>query len=348
LYFSAPLRKGMSIEKHIAELLYEHDCVIIPGFGGFVGNYLHARIHPVHHTFFPPAKSLLFNVNLKQNDGLLASRISFRENISYEKAVLSVEDQVAIWNRQLREQTWLVLDPIGRLVLNREGSVQFEQDPGLNFLQESFGLASFVSPAIKRAGFQEKLEKRINRYMEAPVEHRRKLPKQLKWAAMLMIPVGLATYFGITNFDIIRNLKINYSGLFYSFPASTEVKPGPSPKTYVIEKPAHILPGIRAMAHKDDKITTTVQTGSNIITDQTFKPSSEPFAIIIGAFRIHENADHLVKDLKQKGFDACILDTTKTGLFRVSIGTYPDRERALQELAVVRSKEFSAAWLLSR
>lgn len=53
------------IEKYISELLYQYDCVIIPGFGGFIGNYSPALIDPIYHTFHPPYKSLLFNINLK-------------------------------------------------------------------------------------------------------------------------------------------------------------------------------------------------------------------------------------------------------------------------------------------
>ena len=66
----------MDIRNCIAELLSAHDCVIIPGLGGFIGNYSPARIDPVHHAFQPPFKKLLFNINLKQNDGLLANAVA--------------------------------------------------------------------------------------------------------------------------------------------------------------------------------------------------------------------------------------------------------------------------------
>ena len=56
------------IDKHINELLYNHDCVIVPEFGGFVTNYASAKIHPVQHTFTPPSKNIVFNKNLKNND----------------------------------------------------------------------------------------------------------------------------------------------------------------------------------------------------------------------------------------------------------------------------------------
>ena len=336
----------MNTEKYIAELLHEHDCVIIPGFGGFIGNYLRARIHPVHHTFFPPSKSLLFNINLKQNDGLLASRIAFRENISYEKALLNIFGLVECWNKQLKEQQYLVIDSIGKLAQDREGNLLFEQENSLNFLPDSFGLASFVSPAIRREGFQVKMEKKINRYLEAPKERRRILPKPLKWAAILILPMGMATYFGVTNFNVVKNLKVNYSGLFYSAPVSTNVKAKIVTNAFTIHTPSVVNyenPDIPSKVVNMPQSTT-----SQPVENSTDQSSLKPFAIIVGAFRMRENADHLVTNLRQKGFDALIFDTTKTGLFRVSVGTFTERDKALQQLASVRSKEFSSAWLLAR
>jgi hypothetical protein len=337
----------MNTEKHIADLLFEHDCVIIPGFGGFIGNYQHARIHPVHHTFFPPSKSVLFNINLRQNDGLLASRIAFTENIPYEKALQNIQSLVESWNKQLKEQQFLLIDQIGKLILNREGNLQFEQGNSINFLSDSFGLASFVSPAIRRPGFQVKMEKRINRYLETPSERRRILPKTLKWAAVLILPLGMATYFGITNFNVIKNLKVNYSSLFYSAPVSTDTNPKVIANTFTVHTPDFINNKTTGDALKNSDIATAKAVQP--VTNNTSVSSSEkPFAIIVGAFRLKENADNLVTGLRQKGFDALIYDTTKTGLFRVSLGTFSERDQALQQLASVRLKDFASAWLLAR
>jgi len=337
----------MNTEKYIAELLHDHDCVIIPGFGGFIGNYLHARIHPVHHTFLPPSKSLLFNINLTQNDGLLASRIAFRENISYEEALKNIRALAETWHQQLKEKHVLLLDQIGKLLQSTEGNIVFEQDTSLNFLHDSFGLASFVSPAIRRTGFQEKMEKKINRYMDAPKDRRRLLPKSLRWAAILVLPIGMAAYFGITNFRVLENLKVSYSGLFYPVPAPSVTSVKVSSKTLVIRS-QQVLPVKKEMVTPVTEVSKPASTPDVTENPSSGSNSSKPFAVIVGAFRLHENADHLVANLKQKGFNASILDTTRTGLFRVSIGACTTRDHALQLLASVRSNEFSSAWLLAR
>ena len=51
----------MDITKYIKELLFLHDCVILPGFGGFVANYKSAKIDEIRNVFFPPSKDIGFN-----------------------------------------------------------------------------------------------------------------------------------------------------------------------------------------------------------------------------------------------------------------------------------------------
>ncbi|UOQ77221.1 hypothetical protein MUN84_00290 [Hymenobacter sp. 5516J-16] len=38
------------LSDHIRTLLRDHDCVIIPDFGGLIADYAPAQIHPVRHT----------------------------------------------------------------------------------------------------------------------------------------------------------------------------------------------------------------------------------------------------------------------------------------------------------
>ena len=71
-----------TISKYISELLFLHDCVIIPQFGGFVGNNKSAVLNETTGIITPPSKEILFNLNLQTNDGLLINHISKSEGIS--------------------------------------------------------------------------------------------------------------------------------------------------------------------------------------------------------------------------------------------------------------------------
>ena len=72
--------------EYISDLLFLHDCVIIPDFGGFICNYKSAYIDENSGIICPPTKDILFNRNLIHNDGLLVNWIAAKENISYDRA----------------------------------------------------------------------------------------------------------------------------------------------------------------------------------------------------------------------------------------------------------------------
>ena len=124
------------IDKHISDLLYVHDCVIVPLLGGFVANYETAKIHPTQHTFTPPSKKIVFNVNLKNNDGLLANHISQQENTDYPQALKHIHNFVDRTTVQLKNGEKVVIADVGKLFLDVEHNIQFERDTNTNYLLE--------------------------------------------------------------------------------------------------------------------------------------------------------------------------------------------------------------------
>ena len=233
----------MNLERTISDLLYEHDCVIIPGLGGFIGNYAPTRINPVHHTFSPPGKTLLFNINLKQNDGLLANKIARDNGISYEEAMQLIVEFVGHSKSLLKEGKQIRLDNIGIVYIDNRGALQFDQDKTINWLPDSYGLTSILSLPVQRHGLHIRHEKKTR---GRATRKKRLFPAPLKWAAILALPVGAAVLFGILNFDTIKNLPVSYSGLLY--PAGTYVPPpAPAPnKVKITLQPPCKLPYLRS------------------------------------------------------------------------------------------------------
>ena len=79
-----------SIEQHISELLFDHDCVIVPSLGGFLASNQNSVI-TANLVLFPPFRKIAFNVYLKNNDGLLANHLVEYEHISYQQALIQIE-----------------------------------------------------------------------------------------------------------------------------------------------------------------------------------------------------------------------------------------------------------------
>src|SRR5690606_36260593 len=148
---------SMTTANYISDLLYRYECVIVPNFGGFVTNEISAKVNHFTHTFYPPTNQLTFNSHLQNNDGLLANYVATARKISYSEAMKVIEKDVAEWKLLLNVEV-LELENIGSFKLNKERKLIFEPKNSLNYLTTSFGLDSFVSPAIKRVVYKEKIK----------------------------------------------------------------------------------------------------------------------------------------------------------------------------------------------
>jgi len=350
----------MDLTKCISELLAVHDCVIIPGFGGFIGNYSPARIDPVHHVFSPPFKKLLFNINLNQNDGLLANHFSCAEGIPYPDASKRISEMIESCRHDLKSGKPFIIPEVGKIFMGKEGNIQFEQDKTVNLLPDAYGLSTFISPPVIRISPQSTLGTTIPIITKQRERHIG-LPRSLKWAAILAIPFGLTTMIGITQYDKFKFNQVNKAGIlnsvFSRFSSTSLVDKKEVPQTYTttqfqMESPLSVLnsPPVEYFSDNDEG-------NFNDASSVELKPVQAPipninteskYAIIIGAFKIRENAVNLVTDLGRKNIPSAIFDRSKSGLYRVAIGTAGSRQEAEQLLEHTKSGEFNEAWLLEK
>src|SRR5204862_3993854 len=95
---------AMNVSKCIAELLMQHDCVIVPGFGAIAAEMKSASIHPAQHSFQPPTKDFSFDSSIADNDGALIEMISRKETSSKDFATRTVRDFVDEIKNSLNEK----------------------------------------------------------------------------------------------------------------------------------------------------------------------------------------------------------------------------------------------------
>ena len=186
----------MQLSQYISDLLYRYECVTLPNFGAFLSHPISARINEGTSSFYPPQKQLSFNVQLKSNDGLLASYISDVENISFEVATRKIENQVSQLKLRLEKGETVEFKHIGELISSDEGSLSFIPSDSLNYMTEAFGLASFVSPSVERQAHQEVVQKLESRGAIALTPKRRKSALYMKYAAIAVLALGLAGSIG--------------------------------------------------------------------------------------------------------------------------------------------------------
>jgi nucleoid DNA-binding protein len=189
----------LDITAYIRELLFGHDCVIVPGFGGFIGNYTPARIDKSSNTFFPPVKQISFNRNLNHNDGLLVGRISESVKMNYADARNLVEEFVNDIRKKLSGGEKVVFENIGNFINNHEGNVQFEPDREANYHLDSYGLTSFQVTPLE--GYD--VRKKVLKYKDKePVKQASR--RKILWRAAVVLPLLTALVVVSLTTDILK------------------------------------------------------------------------------------------------------------------------------------------------
>ncbi|CAA0164097.1 SPOR domain-containing protein [Tenacibaculum maritimum] len=298
----------MRLDNYINDLLYRYDCVIIPGFGGFVTNKIGAKVNDFTHTFSPPTKQITFNSHLKHNDGLLANYIVKAEEISFEEASLKIAGIVEKWNKELKSKS-LKIGDIGSLSLNEKEQLIFEPNTTANFLTDAFGLATFASSAVKRLEYKGQV-KSLTSDSELKEEERKGIPVFIKYAATaaILLTLGYTGWIGVQNQGEVSEEQ--------------KLQDKIQSATFVIDNP---LPAI------DLNLT---------------KVTIKKFHVVAGAFQLRENAENKVNELKQKGFDSYILGENSWGLTQVVFDSYETKKEARKNLKEIQENFSKDAWLL--
>lgn len=307
----------MIIEHHIAQLLYRYPCVTIPNFGAFLTETISANIQESNQTFYAPKKVIFFNVNIKNNDGLLANHMVTSDKILYSDALIAIDKQVNQWKELLHNNEVLLFKNIGSISRNNDGNLFFEPSENVNFLTDSFGLSSYVSPVIKREVKKEFQIEPVNHEPELVYETRNYVNSYLKYAAILLVSVGGAAfaYASYVNNEELKETRLVQNEVQAA--VTTKIQEA----TFFIENP----------------LVPTVKT-SNI--------STFPFHIMAGAFRNENNANLELENLISKGFKARILPKNNQDLFPVVYGSFVTYTEAQHQLTDIQNSINTEAWLL--
>ena len=189
----------MQLSKAITNLLYDHDCVTIPGFGSFIINESSAKYIDKENKFYPPGKYVSFNPLIKSNDGLLANYISRKRSISYEESLKKIHSRVVKWKKILSQEN-LYVQGIGEFILNDSENIIFTADKNLNFLKESFGLRPIKVQMLEKSVLTYD-KKTLEKYNSLTIKKKSlSFPAPLRNAAIFILLLAGA-YFINTNYQ---------------------------------------------------------------------------------------------------------------------------------------------------
>ena len=311
----------MKIELYIAQLLYRYQCVTVPGLGAFLTEIQSAQVNESLNFFSPPKKRIAFNANLKNNDGLLANHIALAEKTSYEYAVSAIQYEVFNWKKALEENEVLPLKNIGDLRLNADKNIVFIPYDQTNYLVSSFGLASFLSPPVKREIFEKEIEAIEEKATITMVpEESRTANPYLKYAAIFILGLGMAGTVGYTMYEN----QIATQTILVETAVQKQVQNKIQEATFFIESP---VPAVTLSVKSDKEIKM-------------------PYHIMAGVYSKERNADKTLRILKRLGYDAKRIAPNRKGYFPVIYGSYStfaEAEKAKKEINKIHNPE---AWIL--
>ena len=302
----------MDITPYIRELLFGHDCVIVPDFGGFIGNYITAHIDKSTGDFFPPKKQISFNKNLNTNDGLLIGKISEAKKIDFNEARTIVAKYVTELHRKLNNGETVVFDHIGAFVNNQEGNAQFEPDGKANYCLNSFGMESFQCFPLEGYEVRQRIikpagEDAINK------AHLRKII----WRAAVIVPLLALMVAAPLKTDLFKS-HVEKSTLNPLASVEFEYHKEVANKPDITEEVITVPPA--------EIVDTATESTNQPVIEEKITPNVQ-YQIITGSFKFLENAQKQVNMLVKKGYKPEVIQTSK-GMFRVCAIGCPDIETA--------------------
>jgi hypothetical protein len=373
----------ISVEQLIGDLLLRHNCVIVPTFGGFVANQSSATIDYALGTMVPPKKSLLFNRQLINNDGLLVSEYARINAVTYTDASDHVLNTATRWMDTLRRGERVTLENIGQLYFDYERNIRFDQDRFFNLLLQSYGLGKvhFVSEkqaetvvtgaaasktetpirSIDFAGVDQVEEKDNGTDTAEPKELKKRSKAWRYVAAACFLPIAFYSYWIPVKTDVLESGMLSISDFnpfYHSVDGSYQTKAlklrvFPEKERSLDEDVSELPTDVKVFSYAfDDDTFIPVKIEAPVSVNEpsaeTQEPSSNAFNagmhFVVGCFASETNANNLVDKLRANGFDASIVGQAN-GLIRVSAGGALSEEALQQVVTKAGSLGFSG-WVL--
>ena len=328
------------IKKYISELLYDHECVIVPGLGAFITKEKPAVLDYVNHVLTPPSKEVAFNGQLVSDDGLLVGYVAERQGITTEAAAAMVHE-------------------FAMQSLAHDESVRF--DDSMNLLGDSFGLPTLkVQPVFRRETYQHiatKItveQKAKNTLMTVQEEEHQPKPHRVnrynyRWfrAAAYSMMVAFALVMFGWGADKSDSRLASWNPFFYSSPNEFLAK-------HLDDRfKADEMPAIEYMPSRT--VVLPVCSAADVdylepLDADLLKPVDVDFYYIIGA-SLKNNGDARLcagKFRKQGFVGAEILPVNSKGNIRVAYEQVMGKEAAIKRLEIIKKEYNEAAWLLRK
>lgn len=348
------------LSQHIEALLLKHDCVIVPGLGGFVTHYVPARRVAEENIFLPPYRSVGFNAQLVLNDGLLAQSFMQTAGVGYAEACKLVAAEVADVKRQLAEQGECELPGIGTLRLGADGAYDFTPNEAGVVSPELYGLDALSVKRldeVKTAQPARKHKAKALRIKRNERGYTLSISRELvNYAAA--VAVALICYF-VWATPVSNNADGNrqaaalvYEQLFdiaHQATAQATQSTAPQPAPAKSQATANLMEAPIAPEPAQAEATQTAKSAAPKVAEATAPTKEGGYTLVLASSVPRKSAEAYAAKLRQSGYGKAEV-YAKGRMVRVVYGHYASQSEAQQALNSLRSsgKTFADAWVIRR
>ena len=345
-----------NLDRHIEILLLRNDCVIVPGFGGFVAHHVSAHIDEDDRTVLPPKTTVGFNQQLTMNDSLLVQSYVETYDYSYPEALRVVNEEVEQLRGMLNEYGYFDIHSVGKLTVNRNGNYEFEPISAGILSPRLYGLPGVDTTDSDAFISQEEATENIriakyNSYYDSDSDEKfiRISTSALRRGMVACIIILLLMVVPFINRS--TNTRQLMSGIDTSFLSSLVTSDDPSANT-VAEKTTYQVPAETAVkpvksdiSNSQPAVTEQVKAETPCQQEQAAQSAEEVFTVVLAARISQKNAEYYVADLHKRGMQSARVTGEGKGR-KVVYGSFSNRQsaqKAKNELSA--DNEFANAWV---
>lgn len=333
---------------HIEFLLSEHDCVIVPGFGGFVVQEVNAKVGSSQIT--SPTRDICFNTDLIHDDGLLLSHIVKIEGIEYTTAKAMLQRDILQLRATLTNNAAITFGSIGKFTMQSDSGIQFHPTRLASVSIYHFGMKPVTLtllselPVVAEAKTEPKIAPKVIATHEDTVHiqfSRRKFVKTAASVAAIGILWVLSSPFQLNHYSNNSASLIPTTELIKSYTAPVVVAPADTVAvvdTVAVEAPA-----------KEE--ATVVKAEKPVVREAAPPPTvaeevNAEYYIVLGSFQSESSALRHQQLLIADGIPN--VQVAKLGtMSRTYLCSFTDKKEAESYIRNVRytRPEYNEAWL---
>jgi hypothetical protein len=314
----------------LEHLLYEHECVIIPQFGGFVVNAQDFQFNAKEGKIYPKRKCVAFNEKLKTDDRFLTTEWAKKQSISQKEASIEITAISKDLKSQIYTQGYLTIGELGAFTLNSENRLSFSPNPDFNADLSVFGLFP--------VGLGHTLPKEKKPVLEVvPVAE--DLPSYTPEPSP--IKVSRSTYV----YALIAFIIGGLGAFFLTEPSSQQSQSSLNPikiEKKVASPVAVAAPVVPAPVQVDSVQKKVVEAPTEVA------PTNQDVIYLIAAsFQSLTQAEKGLKEFKSRGFDQAeiILKDEQTKFYRISLGTEHSMDAGYAKASELKASKKVDIWV---